>query len=278
MTRLALAVVLVLCAACAAPQPPQEPPAQARLTEAQTRGAARARAGDAGGAVQAYEEALRIAASLEDSDAIAASALNLAALYQRLGRDAEARSVLAVVIDDQRRPFSETRRLQAELRRAIVELALGEPRAAQAMAERAESRCAGRCAYGAAIRNVQAEAALALGEAEPALAYAQAALERARGGGDTVETGNALRNLGRAHLERGDALAARRFLEQALEIDRLLAEPRKILVDLGELARAAAKGGDAQAARGYGDRAAAVRAAMRQPQSVGEVETGLRRP
>ena len=277
MTRGALAVLL-LCAACAAPQPPQAPPAQAQLAEVQARGAARARAGDAAGAAQAYEEALRIAASLEDADAIAASALNLAALYQRLGRDAEARSVLAVVIDDQRRPFSETRRLQAELRRAIVELAMGEPRAAQAMAERAERRCAARCAYGAAIRNVQAEAALAAGESEPALAHAQAALERARGRGDTVEAGNALRNLGRAHLARGDALAARGFLEQALEIDRLLAEPRKILVDLAELSRAAAKAGDAPAARGYGERAAAVRAALRKPESVGEIETGLRRP
>lgn len=278
MTRRALAAVLLVCAACAAPQPPQAPPTQVRLAEVQARGAARARAGDHAGAAQAYEEALRIAASLEDADAIAANALNLAALYQRLGRDAEARSVLAVVIDDQRRPFSEARRLQAELRRAIVELALGEPRAAQAMAERAERRCAGRCAYGAAIRNVQAEAALAAGESGPALALAQAALERARGRSDTVETGNALRNLGRAHLARGDALAARAHLEQALEIDRLLAEPRKILVDLGELSRAAAKGGDAQAARGYGDRAAAVRAAMDKPRSVGELETGLRRP
>jgi tetratricopeptide (TPR) repeat protein len=278
MTRRALAAALLLCAACAAPQPPQAPPAQARLAEVQGRGAARARAGDDAGAAQAYEQALRLAASLEDADAMAASALNRAALYQRLGRDAEARSVLAVVIDDQRRPFSETRRLQAELRRAIVELALAEPRAAQAMAERAEKRCAGRCAYGAAIRNVQAEAALAAGESGAARAHAQAALERARAGNDTVETGNALRNLGRAHLERGDALAARAFLELALEIDRLLAEPRKILVDLGELSRAAAKGGDAQAARGYGDRAAAVRAALRKPQSVGEIETGLRQP
>jgi tetratricopeptide (TPR) repeat protein len=264
MTRHA-AWVLLLCAACAAAPQAQPPAAQARLAEVQARAMARMHAGDAEGAARGFDQALRIAASLEDVDAIAVNALNLAAAYQRLGRDAEARSVLAIVVDDDRRPFSESRRLQAELRRALVELALGQPAAAEAMATRADRRCGGSCEYAATLLNVHAEAALARGDAPRAATQAQAALEQARGRGERAEAANGLRTLGRAQLARGDALAARAALEQALELDRALAEPRKIFADLDELSRAAGRAGDSDAARDYGERARAVLTGLGRP-------------
>lgn len=256
---------LLLCAACAAAPQPQPPAAQARLAEVQARAMARMRAGDAEGAARGFDQALRIAASVEDADAIAVNALNLAAAYQRLGRDAEARSVLAIVVDDDRRAFSEPRRLQAELRRALVELALGQPAAAEAMAARADRRCGDSCEYAATLLNVHAEAALASGDPARATAQAQAALERARARADRVEAANGLRTLGRAQLARGDAAAARAALEQALELDRALAEPRKIFADLDELSRAAARAGDKDAARDYGERARAVQTGLGKP-------------
>lgn len=271
------ALALLLCAACAAAPPAEPPPTQGRLAEAQARGAALVRAGDPAGAARSYEDALRIAASVEDADAIAANAINLSVVYQWLGRHAEARKVLSIVVDDGRRPFPEARRLQAELRQAIVELALGESAAAAAMARRATQRCASACAYAATLLNVQAQIALATGNAEQAAAHAQTALERARGRGDRVETANALRALGRARLLRSDAAGARLLLEQALELDRLLVDPRKILADLNELARAAAQAGDAEAARGYAERALAVSRASDSGR-IPELEAGLKRP
>ena len=256
---------LVFCAACAAAPQAQPPAAQARLAQVQAHALARMRAGDAEGAARGFDQALRIAASLEDVDAIAVNALNLAAAYQRLGRDGEARGVLAIVVDDDRRAFSESRRLQAELRRALVELALGEPSAAEAMAARADRRCGGSCEYAATLLNVHAEAALANGDSDRAAAQAQAALERARARGDRVEAANGLRTLGRARLARGDAAAARAALEQALELDRSLAEPRKIFADLNELSRAASRAGDREAARDYGERARAVQTNLGRP-------------
>lgn len=264
MTRHA-AWALLLCAACAAAPQPQPPAAQARLAEVQARAMARMHAGDAEGAARGFDQALRIAASVEDVDAIAVNALNLAAAYQRLGRDAEARSALAIVVDDDRRAFSGPRRLQAELRRALVELALGQPATAEAIAARADRRCGGNCAYAATLLNVHAEAALASGDTERAARQAQAALEQARGRGDRVEAANGLRTLGRAQLARGDADAARAALEQALELDRALAEPRKIFADLNELSRAAAHAGDKDAARDYGERARAVQTGLGRP-------------
>jgi tetratricopeptide (TPR) repeat protein len=273
-----VAAALLVCAACAAAPGGEPQPAQSRLAEAQARAGTLVRSGDTAGAARAYEEALRIATSLDDADAIAANAINLSVVYQWLGRAGEARKALATVVEDPRQPFSERRLLQAEVRRAIVELSLGEHASAAAMAERAAQRCASGCEYAATILNVQAQLALARGDAEAAAAQAQAALERARAKSDRAESANALRNLGRAERLRRDPARARSLLEQALELDRGLADSRKVLADLTELSRAAAEAGDAQAARGYGERALAVNRAFNNAAGIADMEARLRQP
>lgn len=271
-------VGLLLCAACAAAPKAEPPPAQSRLGEAEARAAGLVRSGDTAGAAREYGEALRIATSLDDADAIAANAINLSVVYQWLGRDAEARKVLSVVVDDPQRAFPQHRRLQAEVRRAIVDLALGDTASAAAVAGRASARCASTCEYAATLLNVKAQIAVAAGNVHEAMGHAQSALERARSRGDSAEAGNALRTLGRAHRLGGDPIAARQFLEQALELDRSLADPRKILADLTELSLAAAAAGDREAARAYAERAGAVARAFEDAPGIAEMEARLRRP
>ena len=270
-------LALALCAGCAAAPKSDPPPAQARLAQAEARAAALVRSGDMAGAAKSYGDAVRIATSLDDLDGIAANAINLSVVDQWLGRTAEARTALALVVDADR-PFPEHRRLQAELRGAILDLAIGQPGPAASLASRAEKRCAGTCEYMATLLNVQAQIALAKGDPADAARRAQRALELAHGRSDNAEAANSLRNLGRAARLRGDAAAARPFLEQALEIDRALADPRKILADLTELSRAASDAGDSQAARDYAARAAAVSRATEDGHNVVEMEAGLRRP
>lgn len=271
-------LALALCAGCAAAPTREPPPAQARLAQAEARAAALVRSGDVAGAARSYGDAVRIATSLDDVDAIAANAINLSVVDQWLGRNAEARRALALVADDAHRPFSERRRLQAELRRAILDLATGDPASAAKPASRAEERCAGTCEYAATILNVQAQIALARGDSGEAALRAQRALALARSRSESAEAANSLRLLGRAARLRGNAAAARPFLEQALEIDRGLADPRKILADLTELSRAAYDAGDSQAARDYAARAEAVSRATGEGHSIAEMEAGLRRP
>jgi tetratricopeptide (TPR) repeat protein len=271
-------LALLLCVACGAAPRLDPPPAQGRLAQAEARAAALIRSGDTAAAAASYDEALRIATSLDDAEAIAGNAINLSVVYQWLGRTVEARKALAVVVDDPRRRFSERRRLQAELRRSIVDLALGDTASAAALAGRAGQRCAETCEYVATLLNVQAQIALAGGAAVRAAALAQQALERARGQNDGVETANALRILGRSRRAGGDPIAARRLLEQALELDRALADPRKILADLNELALAATEAGEPQASRDYAARALAVSRAFNDVRGIAEMEAGLRRP
>jgi tetratricopeptide (TPR) repeat protein len=277
LSRWLAACFIALAAACATPALERGSPAQARLAETEARAAALARSGDYAGAARFYGEALRIATSLENADAIAANAINLSIVDQWLGRDAEARAALAAVLDQPRAAFSERRKTQAELRRAILEAASGNRGAAEVWALEAERRCARSCEYAAAILNVRAQLALDSGHTADATRLASAALERARGEPGRPEAANALRTLGRAHAAAGEPGRALEPLRQALEIDRTLGDPRKILADLTELARAADAAGDAQAARGYKERGLAVSRAISDGRSAAETEVLLRR-
>lgn len=260
--RATLALLLLL-AGCGAPGP-QPPAAQAHLEDASLRGASQARAGDHAGAARRYEEALRMARSLDDADSMAVNSINLSIVYQRLARDADARAVLAPILTDERRAFSDTRRLQAELRMAILSLAARDNPGAASWAKRAYGRCqALNCAQAPALLNVQAQAALESGQAAEASALAYAAVDRARQQDDRSETANALRLVGRAQHALGDAPAAVQALQQALDIDRELADPRKIMADLLELAHASLSAGNKQAARDYQERATAISRALR---------------
>jgi len=281
--RRATLLIAALCAACSSAPPPAPPPApqaqaQTRLNESEARAAALVRAGDFAGAAREYGEAIRLAASVENADALAANAINQSIVDQWLGRDAEAREAIARVTDDKQRNFPEKRRLQAEVRRAILELAGSHNDAAATWAGRAETRCAGACEHAATILNVQAQIALATSHPADAERLAAAAGERASARGDKAEQANALRTLGRAQRLQGNAAAALPNLEQALLIDRELGDPRKILADLTELAMANDAAGNRDAARNYYARAVAVSKAMNDTRGLAEMEAQVKRP
>ena len=245
--------------------------AQSRLTQAETRAAGFTKSGDYQNAARQYAEALRIATTLENADAIAANAINLSVVSQWLGRDNDARTALDAVLNDTHTAFSERRKVQAELRRSIVELSIGNTGAAVVWAGQAQQRCnATSCEYAAGILNVRAQIELESGRAAEAAQLAQSAAERSRSSGSQVETANALRTLGRARFAQGQPAAAMEPLKQALEIDREIGDPRKILADLADLSRAAEAAGDAAAAKDYKERGLAVSRAMNGGRSAPE--------
>lgn len=249
--------------------------AQSRLAQAETRAAGFSKSGDYQNAARQYAEALRIATSLENADAIAANAINLSVVSQWLGRDNDARAALDAVLNDPHTAFSERRKVQAELRRAIVELSTGNTGAATIWAGQAQSRCAATsCEYAAAILNVRAQIEFDSGRAAEAAQLAASAVDRARSSGIQVETANALRTLGRARFAQGQPAAAMEPLKTALEIDREVGDPRKILADLADLSRAAEAAGDAAAARDYRERGLAVSRAMNGGRSNPEASLG----
>lgn len=274
--RVLFMLLFLLATACATPKPPPEPLAKSRLAEAEARAAALARSGDYAAAARFYADALRMAIALENADAIAANAINLSVVEQWLGHNDEARKALAAVLDDPRTPFSEQRKLQAELRRAILELSVNNVGAAAVWAAQAELRCAGlSCEHAATILNVRAQVELDSAHAADAERLAAAAAEHA--GSNPAERANALRTMGRARQAQGQPAAALEPLQRALALDRELGDPRKILADLSELSRAADAAGDARAAHDYRERSLAVGRAMSDGRSSAEMEALLRR-
>ena len=270
-----IAIGTLGAAGCAAP-PAQSPPAQARLADAFSRAGTMVRAGNLDAAAREYEAARRLARSIEDADGVAAAAINLSIVLQRLGRDAGARDALGEILDRPRQAMPERRVMQAELRRAILELAGGNAATADDWAKRAERRCAGlACDLAPAILNVRAQASLEAREFLQAARLAKAASESARARDNRAETANALRTLGRAQLAQRDPGAAAIALEQALDLDHGVADPRKILADLAELARAHSARGDPAAARGYFERALAVGRALNDTRAVAALEAQM---
>ena len=272
--RLGFLISLTIIAGCAATPPAVQQPSQARLSEAFSRASAQAQAGNYAGAATAYEEARRIARSIEDADDIAAAAINLSIVYQRLGREPQAREALAEVLDQPRHAFPERRVMQAELRRAILALAAADAGAATEWAARAERRC-GSCELAPAILNVRAQAALQARNVDEAGRLAGLASDAARSRNDRAESANALRTLGRVKIAQKDPGAATAALEQALDLDHGLADPRKIAADLAELARAHAAAGNTAVARNYFERALSVSRALNDARAVAEIEAQM---
>ena len=276
--RSAAAAALLLCAACATPPGAPLPPVGARTADASARAATLVRAGDYGGAARRYEEALALARSVEDADAIAANAINLSVVYQWMGRDGSARDALKLVLDDAKRPFPERRRLQAELRRAILELAAGDRAAAAEFAGRAERRCERMaCEVAPTLLNVKAQIALENGDAAGAARLAQAAADAARGARQPCRAG-----------ERRYAMPGARAWPTASTRRRSHCSSRPSPSTMRWPIRARstptwwswraprAASGDREGARGYLERAQTVSHAARDPRGMEEMEVQLK--
>ena len=275
--RLLLVAVFALLAACA--QQPGKPLAarQAEALEANRKAELRFRGGDFDGAAQLYREALRIAQSIEDVEGIAANAINLSIVYQRLGKHAEARASLAPLLDDSRLRFPVARLAQAGLRRAVLDFDERRYAGSAEWLEKAASWCPQQgCALAAAIDNLKGLLALEEGRTGAAAASARAALERSLATGDRIEAANAKRLLGNVAMRAGDAAAALAALNEALAIDRELALPRKIYLDLIGLGRASTLGGAPAAARNFYERALAVSEADRDGPGAAEARNLIR--
>ena len=270
----AYALLLVLLAACVVP-PPAAPPAsgEAAMIEANRRADAYLRGGDLEGAARQYREAVRVARSVEDPEGIAANAINLSIVYQRLGRPDDARASLALVLERSQLAFSADRLAQAALRRSVLDMEDKRTAEAGQWLERASGYCARGCSVSAAIQNVRGQLALEAGRPDQAAAAARSALATSRAAGDRAETANALRLLGGIALRGGDAAAANGYLAEALAIDKELAMPRKIYLDLIALGRASAHKGDRGAARSYYERARAVSEADGDPEGAAKART-----
>ena len=264
-----------LLVACSQPPVKPAPEGTTAVIDANRRADTYFRNGNLSNAARYYLEAIRLAQAIEDADGIAANAVNLSIVYQKMGKYAQARASLALILEQQGKlTFPRERLAQAALRRAVLDVDERQFASAADWIEQAANYCSQtNCPLAAGIHNVRGQLALEAGQIDAATASANAALSASRGTGDRAETGHALRLLGLAAMGKGDAAAALGFLEQALVIDRELALPRKIYLDLIGLGHAKASSGERDAARAYYERALTVSDADRDPQGAAAART-----
>jgi len=225
-----------LLAACSTP--PARSTAQIRAQGFNTQGMDRYKAGDLPHALTYFEQALQLAQSIEDDDAIAVARLNLSMVYLGMGRQDEALKQLDGVLDEPRLAFSNDRRAEAALRRAMAVQAGDRAGAAQAL-DRADALCGSRCAVRGKILNLKAYLALTSGRPEEGLRFAQQA-HGALAKDDALERANALRLQGSACIALKTPAAAVAPLEEALKLDKAAGASEKIYQDLLLLGQASA--------------------------------------
>src|SRR5258708_12662170 len=191
----ALLWAVVLLAACSAPPPASAPPSgEVAVVEANRRADAYLRSGNLEGAARYYREAIRLAQSVEAAEGIAANAINLSIVYQRLGKLDDARARLARLYEQSRLSFSADRLAQAALRHSVLDLEERRLASSNEWVDRAASLCGQRgCALARAIHNVKGQLALEAGRPDLAAPSAKAPLNASRASRHRAPPANALR-------------------------------------------------------------------------------------
>ena len=224
-----------LLAACSTPVVRSS--ADIRAQGYNTQGLDRLKAGNLPQALALFKQALAVGQSIEDDDAIASTRLNLAMVYIGMGSQDEALKQFDMVLDERRLAFSQERRAEAALRRAMA-LQASDRMAADQSLDRAATLCGTNCSLRAKILNLKAYLALSAGSADDGLRLAKQAQSAAKD--DPLETANSLRLQSSALIALKKPMAALPLLDQALRMDKAAGASDKIYQDLMLLGQASA--------------------------------------
>jgi tetratricopeptide (TPR) repeat protein len=212
---------------------------------------------------QYYEKALQINTSIENAHGIAANTLSLAQINLDRGEYELAKTKLQFILADKPHLFEAGEKVDAAARSAKLALLLKQPDKAEEFAQQAQLLCVDAgCGLAAAILNLHAQAALALGKTEQSSDLARQAGAVAEKTQQPVELANSRRLLGEILLRRKLAAEAVPLLEQALSLDKRLGLAKKIAEDIHLLAGAKESLGQHEEAESYRGRERAVRAAL----------------
>jgi len=217
--------------------------------------------GDPERSARHYENALQLYTSIEHADGIAASLLSLAQIDLERGAYDRAQARLQIVLDNRDGLFGAEAMAGAAARSAQRALLVKQPGQAAEAAQRAQALCKG-CVLEAAIINLRARAAFALGQGDAGADLAGKAAELADKARQPVEIANAKRLLGEIRLQQGDAMRAVPLLDEALALDKQLGLPGKIAADLHLLADAKDMLGQRAEAESHRSRERAIRSAL----------------
>lgn len=210
-----------------------------------------------------YESALQLNITIENAHGIASNTLSLAQINLDRAEYDQADTRLQSILGDKNDLFAAGDKADAAARSAQSALLQKQPGRAAELAMQARSFCQkANCAFGAAILNLQAQAAMALGKNDESADLAGQAGNLAEKAHQPAELANSRRLLGKLQLHQKSAITAIPLLDQALSLDKQLGFARKIADDLHLLADAKDMLGQPEDAESCRNRERAIRRAL----------------
>ena len=247
MKRVAGLILALLLAGCATEKIRERPPRAQQVIDLGQQGQSAYAKGDLPRAARLFEQALRDAMRIEDSEGVAIMSINLARIARESGESARALKILDAVSPWHRGNLTAMTAQEMDLLAAVLLSDLDRRDEALARLQALRDRCQAACETAIGIDSLQARLLLENGDAGNAVQLAGAAIARFRTHDNQLELANLFRVQGEAHLALGDFQAALKSLESALGMDKSLGQPAKIAQDLEALARAALAAGDGAA-------------------------------
>ena len=275
--RQALLFVLstvLLFAGCGS-NPPALSPQQETAIQHNQRGRTAFEQGDYSEARAAYQQALAIHQSVENTEGIATELMNLSVVYRRLGDTTAAHGALDQIINPSGLSFASAQRAEAAYRKASFYLEDGNRNEAKSWADKALGFCQS-CGTEGRLYNLLARMSLP-GNPQETLSLARRALAMNRNNSDKAEEANSLRLIADASFATGDFKTAQQFYGDALSLDKDAGSATKIALDLMGLARSLAQQGRRNEAADYFRRAYSVSEGAGDSRTMGEAAEELKK-
>jgi len=258
MTKPLLLLLMISCTLCGClGGAVRLTPGQQKLAVLQQRAQLQVDRGRQDEAARLLQEALRLAASLDDQQGQTSVLLQQARLARQTGNLEAADRAIAKAL-----PLATGSRFHADVaqERALLELARNDSTAATQWAEVARREERGELI--ATRLNLLARLALLQGNLDRAAQLAEEALQKTTDDSLAAERANALRLLGMIRGQQGHYDQAEQKLRLALALDKQLELPVRIAADLEALAELAGLRGDSTAQQEYQQRATTVKEAI----------------
>jgi tetratricopeptide (TPR) repeat protein len=212
-------------------------------------------------AASLYENALQLDTAIENVDGIAVNLLNLSRVNQELGKAAVAQQYLDRILQDKALLHSPVHLASAAVQYGLLRLQAGDISAARSWADKATDYCVSDCKISGVIANLQANIALASGDAEQAGHWSERGVSINKADSQT-EYANSLRLQAQSKLMKQDINSVMQLLEEVLAIDKSLGMPDKIRQDLLLMAQTQGMLGHDTSAAQYRERAGRISATL----------------
>lgn len=206
---------ILLLTACSSEAPPVRSIPQEQAVEFNQRALRAFQRGEYQAAADLYDNALRLDSAIENVEGIGLNLINLAKVYQAMGKLQVAQLYLDRLLKDGTFEYPTSQLVTASVQSALLRLQSGDVSAAKAWVEKADKFCSSNCEQEGLLANLHANISLQSGDSDEALRWGERAVSLNKGK-TQQEYANALRVLAQVKLSKGQLPSASVLLDEGI--------------------------------------------------------------